>query len=59
MLQVVLRSGSGPQRLLSVPRKDYSGEYTIFLIPCTVQPTQPWVEPGDKPLPCTAHAPER
>uniref|UniRef100_A0A8C4U634 VWFC domain-containing protein n=1 Tax=Falco tinnunculus TaxID=100819 RepID=A0A8C4U634_FALTI len=43
----------------SYNRKDYSGEYTIFLIPCTVQPTQPWVEPGDKPLPCTAHAPER
>ncbi|OWK55263.1 Extracellular matrix protein FRAS1 [Lonchura striata] len=43
----------------SYNRKDYSGEYTIFLIPCTVQPTQPWAEPGDKPLPCTAHAPER
>ncbi|XP_062470145.1 extracellular matrix organizing protein FRAS1 [Pezoporus occidentalis] len=43
----------------SYNRKDYSGEYTIFLIPCTVQPTQPWIEPGDKPLPCTAHAPER
>lgn len=43
----------------SYNRKDYSGEYTILLIPCTVQPTQPWVEPGDKPLPCTAHAPER
>jgi len=45
--------------LLSVLRKDYSGEYTILLIPCTVQPTQPWIEPGEKPLPCTAHAPER
>ncbi|NXU54362.1 FRAS1 protein, partial [Turnix velox] len=43
----------------SYNRKDYSGEYTIFLIPCTVQPTQAWVEPGEKPLPCTAHAPER
>ncbi|OXB58880.1 hypothetical protein ASZ78_012724 [Callipepla squamata] len=43
----------------SYNRKDYSGEYTILLIPCTVQPTQPWIEPGDKPLPCTAHAPER
>ncbi|NXS55143.1 FRAS1 protein, partial [Brachypteracias leptosomus] len=43
----------------SYNRKDYSGEYTIFLIPCTVQPTQPWTEPGEKPLPCTAHAPER
>ncbi|KFU86504.1 Extracellular matrix protein FRAS1, partial [Chaetura pelagica] len=43
----------------SYNRKDYSGEYSIFLIPCTVQPTQPWMEPGDKPLPCTAHAPER
>ncbi|KAM7021681.1 LOW QUALITY PROTEIN: extracellular matrix organizing protein FRAS1 [Passerculus sandwichensis] len=43
----------------SYNRKDYSGEYTILLIPCTVQPTQPWTEPGDKPLPCTAHAPER
>ncbi|XP_016153247.1 PREDICTED: extracellular matrix protein FRAS1 [Ficedula albicollis] len=43
----------------SYNRKDYSGEYTILLIPCTVQPTQPWAEPGDKPLPCTAHAPER
>ncbi|XP_059502142.1 extracellular matrix protein FRAS1 isoform X3 [Stegostoma tigrinum] len=39
--------------------KDYSGEYTIFLIPCTVQPTQPWIDPGDKPLACTAHAPEK
>ncbi|XP_070250414.1 extracellular matrix organizing protein FRAS1 [Myotis yumanensis] len=43
----------------SYNRKDYSGEYTIFLIPCTVQPTQPWVDPGEKPLACTAHAPER
>ncbi|XP_053317651.1 extracellular matrix organizing protein FRAS1 [Spea bombifrons] len=43
----------------SYSRKDYSGEYTIYLIPCTVQPTQPWVDPGDKPLACTAHAPER
>lgn len=40
-------------------RKDYSGEYTVLLIPCTVQPTQPWIDPGDKPLSCTAHAPER
>ncbi|KAJ6657516.1 hypothetical protein lerEdw1_002451 [Lerista edwardsae] len=39
--------------------KDYSGEYTIYLIPCTVQPTQSWVDPGEKPLPCTAHAPEK
>ncbi|XP_058684631.1 extracellular matrix organizing protein FRAS1-like [Poecile atricapillus] len=43
----------------SYNRKDYSGEYTMFPIPCTVQPTQPWAEPGAKPLPCTAHAPER
>ncbi|KAG8454257.1 hypothetical protein GDO86_000773 [Hymenochirus boettgeri] len=43
----------------SYSRKDYSGEYTISLIPCTVQPTQPWIDPGDKPLACTAHAPER
>ncbi|XP_036384589.1 extracellular matrix protein FRAS1-like [Megalops cyprinoides] len=43
----------------SYSRKDYSGEYTVFLIPCTVQPTQPWVTLGDKPLPCTAHAPEK
>ncbi|KAM4706664.1 extracellular matrix organizing protein FRAS1 [Discoglossus pictus] len=43
----------------SYSRKDYSGEYTIYLIPCTVQPTQPWLDPGDKPLACTAHAPER
>ncbi|XP_045713823.1 extracellular matrix organizing protein FRAS1 isoform X4 [Phyllostomus hastatus] len=43
----------------SYNRKDYSGEYTICLIPCTVQPTQPWVDPGEKPLACTAHAPER
>nr|XP_036870773.1 extracellular matrix protein FRAS1 [Manis javanica] len=42
----------------SYNRKDYSGEYTIYLIPCTVQPTQPWVDPGEKPLACTAHAPE-
>ncbi|XP_058682603.1 extracellular matrix organizing protein FRAS1-like isoform X2 [Poecile atricapillus] len=43
----------------SYNRKDYSGEYTMFPIPCTVQPTQPWAEPGAKPLPCMAHAPER
>ncbi|XP_073093520.1 extracellular matrix organizing protein FRAS1 isoform X5 [Manis javanica] len=43
----------------SYNRKDYSGEYTIYLIPCTVQPTEPWVDPGEKPLACTAHAPER
>lgn len=43
----------------SYNRKDYSGEYAFFLIPCTVQPTQSWVDPGDKPLACTAHAPER
>uniref|UniRef100_A0ACB8E9A0 Extracellular matrix protein fras1 n=1 Tax=Sphaerodactylus townsendi TaxID=933632 RepID=A0ACB8E9A0_9SAUR len=43
----------------SYSRKDYSGEYTIYLIPCTVQPTQSWVDPGDKPFPCTAHAPEK
>ncbi|KAE8291739.1 Extracellular matrix protein FRAS1 Precursor [Larimichthys crocea] len=43
----------------SYSRKDYSGEYTVFLIPCTVQPTQPWIDPGDKPLSCTAHAPEK
>ncbi|MEE6460302.1 hypothetical protein FKM82_000916 [Ascaphus truei] len=43
----------------SYSRKDYSGEYTIYLIPCTVQPTQPWIDPSDKPLACTAHAPER
>ncbi|XP_045392852.1 extracellular matrix organizing protein FRAS1 isoform X1 [Lemur catta] len=43
----------------SYNRKDYSGEYTISLVPCTVQPTQPWVDPGEKPLACTAHAAER
>ncbi|XP_071003248.1 extracellular matrix organizing protein FRAS1-like, partial [Oncorhynchus clarkii lewisi] len=43
----------------SYSRKDYSGEYTVFLIPCTVQPTQSWTDPGDKPLSCTAHAPEK
>lgn len=43
----------------SYNRKDYSGEYTIYLIPCTVQPTEPWVDPGEKPLACTTHAPER
>ncbi|CAN9512669.1 unnamed protein product [Ophioblennius macclurei] len=43
----------------SYSRKDYSGEYTVFLIPCTVQPTQPWIDPADKPLSCTAHAPEK
>ncbi|KAM8864960.1 extracellular matrix organizing protein FRAS1 isoform 2-T3 [Synchiropus picturatus] len=43
----------------SYSRKDYSGEYTVFLVPCTVQPTQPWVNPGEKQLSCTAHAPER
>lgn len=40
-------------------RKDYSGEYTVFLVPCTVQPTQPWIDPSDKQLSCTAHAAER
>ncbi|XP_006885356.1 PREDICTED: extracellular matrix protein FRAS1 [Elephantulus edwardii] len=43
----------------SYNRKDYSGEYTIYLIPCTVQPTQAWIDPGEKALACTAHAPER
>ncbi|XP_029959982.1 extracellular matrix organizing protein FRAS1 [Salarias fasciatus] len=43
----------------SYSRKDYSGEYTVFLIPCTVQPTQPWIDPADRPLSCTAHAPEK
>ncbi|XP_041084402.1 extracellular matrix organizing protein FRAS1-like isoform X2 [Polyodon spathula] len=43
----------------SYSRKDYSGEYSVVLIPCTVQPTQPWIDPGDKPLACTAHAPEK
>ncbi|XP_015220286.2 extracellular matrix organizing protein FRAS1 [Lepisosteus oculatus] len=43
----------------SYSRKDYSGEYTVFLMPCTVQPTQPWTDHGDKPLSCTAHAPEK
>uniref|UniRef100_A0A480IDP2 Extracellular matrix protein FRAS1 isoform 1 n=1 Tax=Sus scrofa TaxID=9823 RepID=A0A480IDP2_PIG len=43
----------------SYNRKDYSGEYTICLVPCTVPPTQPWADPGEKPLACTAHAPER
>ncbi|KAJ8404524.1 hypothetical protein AAFF_G00337910 [Aldrovandia affinis] len=43
----------------SYSRKDYSGEYTVFLVPCTVQPSQPWVDLGDKPLSCTAHAPEK
>ncbi|KAM9823010.1 extracellular matrix organizing protein FRAS1 [Syngnathus typhle] len=43
----------------SYSRKDYSGEYTVLLIPCTVQPTQPWIDPGEKDLSCTAHAPEK
>ncbi|CAN0438603.1 unnamed protein product [Lampetra planeri] len=43
----------------SYNRKDYSGEYTVYLIPCTVQPTQPWVDPGTKALSCTAQAPEK
>ncbi|XP_059921872.1 extracellular matrix protein FRAS1 isoform X2 [Gadus macrocephalus] len=43
----------------SYSRKDYSGEYTVLLVPCTVQPTQPWIDPADKPLSCTAHAPEK
>ncbi|KAJ8286924.1 hypothetical protein GJAV_G00044950 [Gymnothorax javanicus] len=43
----------------SYSRKDYSGEYTVFLVPCTVQSTQPWTEPGEKPLTCTAHPPEK
>uniref|UniRef100_S4RN57 Fraser extracellular matrix complex subunit 1 n=1 Tax=Petromyzon marinus TaxID=7757 RepID=S4RN57_PETMA len=43
----------------SYNRKDYSGEYTVYLIPCTVQPTQPWLDPGSKALSCTAQAPEK
>ncbi|XP_078659996.1 extracellular matrix organizing protein FRAS1-like [Branchiostoma floridae x Branchiostoma belcheri] len=39
--------------------KDYSGEYVIELIPCTVKPTQAYVFPGDSPLMCTAHQTER
>ena len=58
---VVLCSGLTPSPLCAscLDRKDYSGEYTVLLVPCTVQPTQPWINPADKPLSCTAHAPEK
>lgn len=61
-VQTLLQSTSHflcPKSAPLTSRKDYSGEYTIYLIPCTVQPTQPWIDPGEKPLACTAHAPER
>ena len=38
-------------------RKDYSGEYEVELLPCTVSPTQKW-QPGPEML-CTAFSPER
>uniref|UniRef100_UPI00359004A1 extracellular matrix organizing protein FRAS1 isoform X2 n=1 Tax=Myxine glutinosa TaxID=7769 RepID=UPI00359004A1 len=43
----------------SYNRKDYSGEYTVYLVPCTVQPTQSWLDPSKKGLSCTAHAAEK
>ncbi|XP_066304374.1 extracellular matrix organizing protein FRAS1-like [Branchiostoma lanceolatum] len=39
--------------------KDYSGEYVVELVPCTVKPTQAYVFPGDSTLMCTAHQTER
>ncbi|XP_013794564.2 extracellular matrix protein FRAS1-like [Limulus polyphemus] len=39
--------------------KDYTGQYIIQLIPCTVKPTQSYASSPDKPLVCTAHLPER
>ncbi|KAG7168269.1 Extracellular matrix protein FRAS1-like, partial [Homarus americanus] len=35
--------------------KDYTGEYTLELIPCTVSPTQSFTV--TEPLPCTPHPP--
>ena len=40
-------------------RKDYSGEYTIELLPCVVSPTQKWVQGTGATIPCTASAPEK
>nr|XP_039273813.1 extracellular matrix protein FRAS1-like [Styela clava] len=39
-------------------KKDYSGEYEIQLLPCTVTPTAKWkpIEPGQE-VSCTAYAP--
>ncbi|CAK8671603.1 unnamed protein product [Clavelina lepadiformis] len=41
-------------------RKDYSGEYTVELIPCTVTPTQKWqATTNDRAISCTAYSPEK
>ncbi|XP_070544831.1 extracellular matrix organizing protein FRAS1-like [Ptychodera flava] len=39
--------------------KDYSGDYTIELIPCTVTSTQSYQVMPDMPIVCTAHRPHR
>ncbi|XP_033644314.1 extracellular matrix protein FRAS1-like [Asterias rubens] len=39
--------------------KDYSGDYVIELLPCTVTPTQSYNIMPDMPVVCTAHPPEK
>ncbi|XP_038060993.1 extracellular matrix protein FRAS1-like [Patiria miniata] len=39
--------------------KDYSGDYVIELLPCTVTPTQSFNLMPDMPVVCTAHPPEK
>ena len=46
------------QAVSTYSRKDYSGEYTIELLPCVVSPTQRWVSTSGA-IPCTASAPEK
>eukprot|EP00057_Strongylocentrotus_purpuratus_P020370 XP_011674844.1 PREDICTED: extracellular matrix protein FRAS1 [Strongylocentrotus purpuratus] len=43
----------------SYNRKDYSGDYIIELIPCTVTPTQSYHVAPDMPIVCTGHPPEK
>ena len=39
--------------------QDYSGDYVIELLPCTVTPTQSYNIMPDMPVVCTAHPPEK
>ncbi|XP_071953706.1 extracellular matrix organizing protein FRAS1-like [Antedon mediterranea] len=39
--------------------KDFSGDYIIELMPCTVTPTQSYKSEDNSPLICTAHQPEK
>jgi len=47
------------QAVSTYSRKDYSGEYTVELLPCVVSPTQKWAPTSGGTIPCTASAPEK